>query len=169
MAAIPRAPRARLFLAVRGDAVAESRANVDPVFEGAVRRLRDLAAAAGVPAAEGRPVQWDAPPLRDWSGDPADYEGMASPFDRSAANTDAAAATADPANPGTTGDLVASAAQAHYLGAMERAFRLRRLRGPRAAVQAASRRRGLGDDSGPLVGGVLEYVRRVLAEAKALP
>lgn len=139
---------------------------MDPVFEALVRGLRDGYRASADAARSGGQVRWDAPPLRGWSGSPDDVEGMSSPFDRSAANADFARAVADPDDPGTTGDLVASALQAHYAAVAERAFRLRRLRGVRAAAHAAARAAALGDDNGPLMRGAVENVRDVLARGK---
>lgn len=146
--------------------MASSKANMDPVFEALVRGLRDGYKASAEAARVGVQAKWDAPPLRSWSGSPDDVEGMSAPFDRSAANADFAKAVADPDDPGTTGDLVASAVQAHYTGVAERAFRLRRLRGVRAAAHAAARSAALGDDNGPLMRGAVENVRNVLARGK---
>lgn len=142
------------------------RAGVDPVFERQLRALRDRFAEAAEAADSGGQARWAAPELRSWSGSLDDREGMAAAFDRSEANRYFADATADGENPGTTGDLVAAAFQAHYLGAMERAYRQRHLKGPRAFAHAAARDAGLGDNRGPLVRCALEYARNVVARSK---
>lgn len=145
--------------------MARSRASVDPVLETQLRRLRDRYKALAAGDARGADAPWIAPERRDWSGGLGDYEGMASPFDRSAANADFARATSDPSDPGTAGDVVVSSFQAHYLACLERAYRDRHLRGIRAAAHAAARAGSLGDNGGPLIRCALGHARDILARA----
>ena len=142
-----------------------SKAEIDRNFE---KQLKALAAHAAeeVKRTQGIQVVWFRP--FGWDGNPFDYAGLHAPFDRRQANEQMVAAMADPANPGTTGDVVASIAMIEKLAVMERAFKVRHtLRRCRAAAHAAGRYAGHANDLGPVIQLNLEYVRSVLRQAKS--
>lgn len=138
---------------------------MDPNFEKTLRSLKDQARQRYEARKTCGQAKWFRPP--DWDGDPFNLEGLGEPFDRSAANEDLVSAISDPADPGTTGDVVACSVMINFLSVAERAFRVRQtLRRPRAAAHCMARERGHGDDSGPFVQLGVEYVRGLLKQAK---
>lgn len=147
----------------------KSRVDVDPVFERQIRALRAACAGVARSVLSGDRPRWMTPELFDWSGDTNDWDGMSAAFDRSQANEQFAAAIADAGNPGTVADLMAATTMIDYLGCMERAYRARHaLPANRAALHMASRLAGHGDERGALTVCGLEYVRRLVRQAKGL-
>lgn len=144
-----------------------ARSEVDPVFETQIRALRASCDRLARAILEGGRSRWMLPDLLGWSGDLTDLEGMAKPFSREAANRQFVDAIADPANPGTTADLIATTTQIDYLACLERAFR-NRYATPRnrAMLHAAGRLAGQAHESGVLTVCCLEYVRRLVRQAK---
>lgn len=150
---------------------AQSKVNIDPVFEDQVRNLQQKAAAEAAARLAGGQVPWMTPKLGegedDYDGDLFDFEGMAQPFNREGPNQQAVEAmTAE--NPGVSGDFILASIQVDYLACMERAYRMRHtMRRPRALAHTTARKRGHGHERGPLVQSVLEYARGVEKHAKS--
>lgn len=145
----------------------QSRVDVDPNLDKQIEALRISVASEAAGIMGGTQIFWTRPDLNGWNGDLADLEGISKPFDRSVSNQQFVAATADPDNPGTTGDLVAATLQVDYLAVMERAFRVRHATTHiRAILHSAARRRGHGSQKGVFKTCVLEYIRRVVKLGK---
>jgi len=144
----------------------QSRANIDPNYSKQVRRLKKQAEEQEHQKRKvGDQVTYYRP--EGWNGDPFDYEGMATPFQRDQANQDMLSAIKDASAPGVTGDVVVTATMINFLSQLERAFRVRQtLRRPRAVALAVGRQRGHGHDLGPFGQLGLEYVSGVLRQAK---
>lgn len=144
---------------------ASSKAQMDSNFE---KRLRECQATAADEAAArlaNNQTMWHRP--AGWAGDPFDFSGMGTPFDRSSLTQDYLSAVKDPEAPGTTGDVVATTTMIEVLSGMERALRVRHtLRRPRAMAHLIARKRAQGEDSGVFVQAGLEYLRNVLKQAK---
>lgn len=133
------------------------------------KRFRDLAAHAALEhnarttAGQSR---WFRP--AGWDGSLGDIEGMSVPFDRTDANQMFLEAVKNPAQPGTTGDVVVATTAIDVLAAMEQAFRARHcMKRPRAVAHAMARKKGHGHPRGPLVQNYVEYMRFLLKEARA--
>lgn len=142
------------------------RVQVDTNFNAQIKALQVQAADAVAPQTDGGQVRWARPDLNGWSGSPDDWDDMHRPFDRTDVNQNVVAATSDPADPGVSGDVVAGTSQAHYLGTLERALRARHTTRVRASAHAAARKKGHGDNRGPLVQCVLEFIRGVVAQSR---
>jgi hypothetical protein len=143
-----------------------SKASMPANFEKRFRDMRIAAAQEYEARKAGGQVYWFWP--ADWHGHLNDVEGMSAPFGRDDANQMFLAAVKDPQNPGTTGDVVAVTTAIDTLAAMEQAFRARHcLRRPRATAHLLGRKRGHGDDRGPLTQNYVEYLRFLLKEARA--
>lgn len=146
-------------------ATPQSKADVDPNFEKRIRDIKTQAAKEATARDTGAQTPWFRP--EGWNGDLFDVEGLSEPYSREAANQAYLEAVKDPANPGTTGDVVATLTMIDELAAMERAMRLRHMRRPRAVTHMLARKAGHGDDRGPITQCYLEYVRSILKQAKA--
>lgn len=144
----------------------EPRTDVDPVFNAVLKSLQEQAADAAEARVTGKPVKWMMPPESDWSKDLKDTETLATAFAPETVISQFVDGTTDPEKPGSTGDLVVTQAQVDYLAVMERAFRVRHMPRLRLVCHAACRAKRHGDDKGPLIGGVLEYVRSLVTENK---
>lgn len=143
-------------------------AAVDPNLEIQLKSLETQANAEQQAVLQGNQAQWMMPVLVNWSGDLFDFTGMHSPFNRDQSNNWFVDAISDPDNPGTTGDLVLTTLQVDWMACAERAFRARHtMRRPRAVAHAMGRKAGHGDDKGPLVQCVLEYLRGLATESKS--
>lgn len=143
----------------------KSKVDVDPNFERQLRQLKTDSGANGDALQANGQGQWFRPD--GWNGDVFDYDGMSVPFDRSKANEDFVAAISNPDSPGTTGDMIAATTQIDYLACMERAFRVRHaMPFPRMMLHAAGAMKGNGSDQGVFMLCGVEYVRRLVAEAK---
>jgi len=139
----------------------------DPVFEDQIKELRTQAKAEGEALPNTGQRTWMMPKAFDWEGDLFDVESIGEMFKREKANEQFKEAVTDGESPGVTGDLIITTMQVAYLQTMERAFRCRHLmRRPRTVIQAASRKRGHGNDQGAL-SQTLAYVRNLMAEAKS--
>lgn len=144
-----------------------SRVDVDPNFELQVRALRAAFGSLADATLTGGQPRWMTPELLGWSGDTEDREGMSAPFARDQANAQFVEAVADPLEPGTTADLVAATTMIDWLACMERAYRARHtMPRNRAALHAASRYAGHASEQGALTTCALEYVRRIVRQAK---
>ena len=141
-----------------------SKASMDPKFENLLREFMKRSLEEYQKRKMGRQVKWYRP--KGWNGDIFDVEGMSPPFDRSKANGDFVLAVQDPANPGVSGDLVATTTMIDYLACAERAFRQRFMRRPRAVAHLLGRKKGHGQQQGPFMQNGIEYVRSVLRQAK---
>lgn len=145
--------------------VPRSVADVDPNFETQLRALKEDSKANGDALLEGGQGRWFRP--AGWAGGVFDYEAIGRAYNRDAANEMVVRAVSDAEAPGTTGDLVAAATQIDYLACLERAFYVRHaMPGPRLLLHAAGTLRGAGDDKGVYSLCGIEYVRRLVAEAK---
>jgi len=147
----------------------QSQAQVDANFEAQLKALQAAAAAEATARPAGNQVVWMRPDpgQSGWNGGLDDWDALAGPFDRSQANQTVVTATSDAQQPGVVGDVIAGTTQAHYMATLERSFRLRQLSRCRAAVHAAARKQGQGDDRGTFVQCGLEYVRGLVAQSKA--
>ncbi len=144
---------------------AKSKADVDPNFEKQLRRLKEDARANGDALAAGGQTRWARPVGFD--GDVFDYDGMHTAFTRDKANQDFVAAVANPDSPGVSGDLVTTTTQIDYLACLERAYRMRHAGGmPRLLLHGAGAMKGAGSDQGVYTLCGVEFVRRLVAEAK---
>lgn len=143
-----------------------SKADMDPNFEKHLRGLKDHAKDQEYEnRRKGNQVKWYRPV--GWNGDPFDYAGLHTPFDRKKANENLLDAIKDGNEPGTTGDVVACSVMIGVLAVQERAFRVRHtLRRCRATAHTLGRAKGQGDDKGPFVQLGIEYVRGILKQAK---
>jgi len=140
-------------------------ADVDPNFEKQLRALKADSKANGDALRANTAPRWFRPD--GWGGDVFDYAGIAAAFNRDAANDMVVKAVSDAEAPGTTGDLVAATTQIDYLACLERAFRVRHaMPGPRLLLHAAGTLQGAGHDKGVYSLCGVEYVRRLVAEAK---
>lgn len=119
------------------------------VFTDRVEDLRRTAQDQHDAARDGGPRPWWWP--TDGAG-PFDLEGMIADFDRAGIDANYAECLADPAAPGTVGDVVSLRHQAAVVAALERAHRARHASPVRLAAFAAARRRGHGHDAGVLAG-----------------
>ncbi len=143
----------------------QSKADVDPNFEKQLRKLKEDSKANGDAIQQNEQMTWFRP--EGWNGDVFDHDGMHEPFDRKKANEDFVKAISDPNAPGTSGDLIATTTQIDYLACLERAFRVRHaMPAPRLLLHAAGAMKGNGDDTGVYSLCGIEYVRRLVAEAK---
>jgi hypothetical protein len=116
---------------------------------------------------QGNQAQWMMPVANGWKGSPFDYEGMAQPYSRAQSNAWFTKATANAAQSGSTGDLIATTTQVDYLACMERAFRARHtMSRPRAMCHTMGRKMGHGLDTGPLSRSIIEYIQGVNTQAK---
>lgn len=139
--------------------------DVDPNFERQLRALKADSKANGDALFEAGQGRWFRPD--GWAGDVFDYEAIGEAFNRDVANAVVVEAVSNPEAPGTTGDLVAATTQIDYLACLERAFRVRHATpGPRLLLHAAGSLRGAGHDKGVFSLCGIEYVRRLVAEAK---
>lgn len=144
-----------------------SRVDVDPVFEKQIKALQQAFKTAAEAVLEGKQPGWMTPEKLGWDGDLSNLVGMALMFDRSTATNQFAEAISDPAEPGTTADLIAATTMIDWLACMERAYRSRHtMPRNRAMLHAANRMSGHGNDNGALVVSCLEYLRRIVAGAK---
>lgn len=140
-------------------------ADVDPNFERQLRALRDDSRHNGAALRANTAPRWFRP--AGWAGDVFDYEAMGRAYNRDAANDMVVRAVSDAEAPGTTGDLVAAVTQSDYLACLERAFRVRHaMPGPRLLLHAAGSLQGAGHEKGVYSLCGVEYVRRLVAEAK---
>lgn len=134
-------------------------------FSRRLQELREVARLEYEGRRSGGQVRWFRPD--GWDGDLFNFVGMHAPFSRDDANQQYLDAVKDPANPGTTGDVVAATTQIDFLACLERAFRVRHtLRRPRAMAHMMGRMAGHASEHGPLVQCGLEYVRAVLKQAR---
>jgi len=149
-------------------AQAQAKADVDPNFETQVKELQQQNQQLVPEALKGAQPKWLMPKKEGWSGDLFDWEGMHKAFNRDKSNEDFKKAIEDAKSPGTTGDLAVTTTQIDILAVMERAFRARHTMGrPRAFAHAMARRKGHGNDKGPLVQCQLEYVRGLVKESRS--
>lgn len=153
-----------------GEPKAASKAVVDPNFEKQVKRLIELAKTRYENGKLGQ-TQWERPEVDSgepsWDGNLDKIDEVGAVFNREAANTSFVDAIKDAESPGADGDLVAAQLQVDYLGCADRAFQARHtFNWPRAYALALGRKRGQGDDRGPLGITVLELVRHIVGEAK---
>lgn len=150
------------------NAATTPRSDVDPNFETQLKALRDWSGDDAVALIEGTQTNWMRPALADWACDPNDRATLGEPFDRAVANQMVVDATSDPTNAGVSGDIIVGTTQAHYLAVLERSFRVRhtmhRIRG---MAHASAREVGHGDNRGAFIQCGLEYVRGLVAQAKA--
>jgi hypothetical protein len=146
----------------------ESKAEVDPVFEDQIKKLRERAKDEAEARTGGDSTQWNMPDLQDWDGDLFAIEEISDAFKREDANDKFEEAVKDATNPGVAADLGALTLQVDYLGCMERAFRARHAsRRPRTMAHMTGRRKGHGDERGTLTQMDLEFVRNLVKQAKA--
>lgn len=149
-------------------AKATSKADVDPNFETQVKELQTQNAAIAPAALLGQQTQWLMPKHADWTGDLFDWDNMGKPFNRDASNKAFRDAISDAKSPGTTGDMAVTTTQIDILAIMERSFRARHtMSRPRAFAHAMGRRKGHGNDKGPLVQCQLEYIRGLVKESRS--
>jgi hypothetical protein len=143
----------------------KSVADVDPNFERQLRALKADSKANGDAIRQNDATRWFRP--AGWDGDVFDYAGIARAFNRDAANEMVVRAISDAEAPGTSGDLIAATTQIDYLACLERAFRVRHaMPVPRLLLHAAGTMKGNGTDKGVFMLCGVEYVRRLVAEAK---
>lgn len=143
----------------------KSKVDVDPNFEKQIKALRDHAAAEAAARNVGGQVKWFRP--AGWNGDPFDYAGIGTALNRDGPNQGMIDAIKDQDNPGTTGDVVAAATMIGRLATLERAMKARHtLRRIRATAHVIGRKRGHGQDTGPLVQLGLEFVRGVVKQSR---
>jgi hypothetical protein len=110
----------------------------------------------GPPGPSGPPP----PPPDAWKGDPFDWEKMRYPFDSIQSSSELIKRTLVPGCVGAAGDLTLAAIQVDYLNCMERAFRARHTTSfSRGVAHHSLRRKGQGDNNGPLKYGLLDYLR----------
>lgn len=145
----------------------QSIANIDPNYERRLRELREHAALEAAAAVSGEPVPWFRP--AGWNGQPDDIATLGEQFSRNQANEDYLAACADPASPGTSGDLIATTTMIDYLASLEQGWRLRHTSRVRAVAHAAGRKLGQGSDTGPFVQNGVEFIRSCLSRARESP
>ena len=146
---------------------AQSKAEVDPNFEGQIRRLRDRAKEEGQARENNTQTQWLMPEKKDWDGDLFPIEGLSEPFIRDEANDKFEEATKDADSSGVVGDLIVTTLQVDYLACMERAFRCRHtMRRPRAMAHMTGRRKGHGEEKGTLTQAHLEYIRNLIKRSQ---
>lgn len=143
----------------------QSKSDVDPNFEKQLRKLKTDSQTNGDALQQNEQTQWFRP--EGWNGDVWDYDGMHEPFDRQKANSDFVQAIANPNSPGTSGDLIVATTQIDYLACLERAFRVRHaMPAPRLMMHAAGTMKGNGNDQGVFSLCGIEYIRRLVREAK---
>lgn len=142
-----------------------SKVDVDPNFDTVLHDLQEHAALAAEALKSADQVTWFRPAA--WAGDPFDYEAIGPAFNRDQANQQYVEAVQSAQAPGVVGDLIAATLQVDYLAVMERAFRNRHtMTRPRRVCHVLGRKNGQGDQGGGFIQGVLEYVRRRVAQAK---
>ena len=146
-----------------GDAA--SKGQIDSIFEQQVKQSQRDASDEYDARSNGDQPMWQRPAI--WNGQVFDFDGYSDAFDRSTAHQIFTDAVADPDQPRTTGDLLASITQVDYLAVQERALRCRHtMTRTRAYAHMLGRRRGQGDDRGSIIRSTLEYVRGILAQGK---
>jgi hypothetical protein len=140
---------------------------IDPILAGLLTSLQQQAATEQAARLNGTQAIWMMPPLNGWSGSMTDYDSMEKPFDRSSSNDSFKQATADPSQPGTTGDMVVATTQIDYLAIAERSFRMRHtMTRSRAMCHAMTRKNGHGNERGPLLQCVQEYLNGAIKASK---
>ena len=140
-----------------GDGRASSKARVHTMFQ---ERMDDLVRQARE-RAEALKGGYEPPPPWMIPGDlkdPLDAGLVGEMFDRGEIGQNFAEVY-QAESPGATGDAPCLKIQAGYLQAMERAFRVRHCTLPRAAMMAAGRAKGHGDENGTLQNGFGRYVQ----------
>jgi hypothetical protein len=144
----------------------QAKVDMDPGYEKNLRALRDQAAAESEARRTGGQVRWDRPPGADGSG--FDLGAMSRPFDRRPINEAGVAAISNPAEPGTTGDVVAALTMIETLACAQRAYLMRHtMTRSRAVAHAAGRKRGHGSDTGVYARNGVEYLRQILKQSRA--
>lgn len=144
--------------------MATQKARLHEKFIQAVEELRQAADSASKSTIDGEQRKWlpSEEFLQGWSGDPLDILSLTQKFDRSDIVENYQQCLADSTNPGTVGDTIALKFQADWLALQERATRLRHCSSVRAKFHAAARRRGHASDRGPLTGGTVNYVEKMI-------
>ena len=102
----------------------------------------------------------------DWDGNVFDWNGIASVFDREELEEDMRDVIQDEESPGVVGDLMLITIQGDYLATQERAFRLRHQSQVRAAMHAAARKYGHGNDAGLFKKGIVRYLQALSKASK---
>ena len=128
--------------------VAQQLASVHDVFSDLLVRLQAASLVHAKAAISQVQQQWDGPaPVGSWSGNPLELDTLADAFDRDEVNDEyVTCLTSVP--PGTTGDVSSLRMQVDYVAGAERAYRTRHCSSIRAAMHAAARRQGHGQDGG---------------------
>lgn len=120
-------------------------------------------AAAGSVTSDDQP-EWLVPSPDDWNGDPLDVKEITKAFNRDEINENYRDAHKDPEDPGTVADATVLKLQIDWIGAMERAYRLRHATSARCGFAAASRLAGHGHEQGTFLGGVKNHLVDILQE-----
>ena len=120
-------------------------------------------AAAGAVTSDNQP-EWFVPSPDDWNGDPLDVKATTKAFNRDEINENYRDAHKDPEDPGTVADATVLKLQIDWIGAMERAYRLRHATSARCGFAAASRLAGHGHEQGTFLGGVKNHLVDILQE-----
>ena len=108
--------------------------------------------------------EWFVPSPDDWNGDPLDVKETTKAFNRDEINENYRDAHKDPEDPGTVADATVLKLQIDWIGAMERAYRLRHATSARCGFAAASRLAGHGHEQGTFLGGVKNHLVDILQE-----
>jgi len=120
-------------------------------------------AAAGAVTSDDQ-SEWLVPSPDDWNGDPLDVKETTKAFNRDEINENYRDAHKDPEDPGTVADATVLKLQIDWIGAMERAYRLRHATSARCGFAAASRLAGHGQEQGTFLGGVKNHLVDILQE-----
>lgn len=143
----------------------QAKVNMEPNFEKRLRDIQDHAQKEFEARPKGDQVKWFRP--ENFNGDLTDYQLLGEGFERKQANQEAVDAVKDPNSPGVSGDTVAAVTMIETLAVMERSWRARHtMRRTRAVAHLAGRKKGHGDQTGPILQGNTEYLRRLLAQAR---
>jgi hypothetical protein len=141
-------------------------AQIDPLFQSQINALasgsKTIADSVLMPGTQRKAMQ---PELGDWDGTLTDVPGMTGAFDRSDLNQKYEEILSD-SGAGTVADCAALKLQIDWIGALERAYRLRHGGQVRAWMHATGRRKGHGQDGG-VVKSALRYVQDVIKAGQA--
>lgn len=148
----------------------ESKIDVDEGLEKLLERIKEQSKEEGDNRLKGEQTAWMMPEIggdNGWEGDLFAVNDLNKPFPRQDLNDKIVEGLTDGEKPGTTGDLVLGTTQIDYLACLQRSFIARHtMRRPRATMQATARRFGHGQDTGPLIQGILEHLRGLAARSK---
>jgi hypothetical protein len=139
--------------------------SLDATFLNNTQALKDHATGVAAAHTGAQLRRWYLAWLAGWSGDPLDLNGMADAFARTGLGAMYGAALTD--NRGASGDAASAKLQSDYLGAMERAFRLRHATPIRCALHAAARRLGHSHAGAGIFARVETYAQDLIVAGAA--